>query len=377
MHIFSTRIIEKFASLGEEFCRRLGSISAKLCPPKYLSYGKMDEASDRVIVLTPSDYWVRRIDLNVSSEKKAAAYGYSLFDLEEEFVCVARKLSEGSYEILAYQPQRLITRYPELFSTSTRTLVTFAQWVFDDLKYPIKLKNGKYLSSHEGIIFEMEGDYLDLSDAHEIDEIESKPYFRLKTLSSETMIPSGLSSKTLKLSVVILSFFLINLLVQGYQTRSASAQMQIEMEALRASSTLGGVSMERETIIETLRHKEAKQLKLRERCYALRNVPLQPRTVSIPPVASVPASAEKEGGIVLIPGSKPGEPNRLLIDGKSETPAHAIGGFEGFQEIVFDGKTTTFMIETSEPATLKKGLMKTFRNSRIEEHNGHLEVRLK
>lgn len=373
-----SHLTETIVKWQRTLCMRLGSLSHKLCSPQYLSYAAIDPSGSDIMVLRPEDYWVRRINLNVSSEKEAAKYGYSLFDLDEELVCYARKVSAETYDVVGFNPQKIMARYPELFSLSSERSVTFAQWVFDRLEVPIKLPNGRYLSLHEGIVFEMEGHYLDVEGSLGIEEIEKKPFYGLKTILVGSMVPSSLSMKTLKITVVLLALLVANIVMEGYKVRSVSEQIGNEMETLNMSSGLHGVSMERNAIIDTLRYKEAKQLTLRERCYKLRDIGLKPSAAeSIPPSAPIMLSSMDQSGIVLIPGSKPGEPNRLLVNGVQNTPSRSLKMQEGIQEIVFDGKKTLFVFKTSEPQSLKKMLMKRFRNSRIEEHGGRIEVRFK
>lgn len=350
-----------------------------LCPPKYLVYGKTADGKNGVTVLTPADYWVRRADLNVSSENEAARFGHSLFDLDEPFVCVARKATDGQYEVIAYNPETLHKRYPELFASSDTRRVTFAQWAYDDVDHPIRLENGRYLSRHEGILFEMEAGYVASGDSVAIEQVESVPRYGIKTLTSGSMAPTGLSSRTITVTVTVLVLILANLALEAYRLKKNSAEVTARMEASAESSGLQGVSMEREAILDTLRHKEAKQLKLRERCYALRDIPLHPVSAvsTASPATTVQPVTPSSGGVVLIPGSRPGEPNRLLVNGNVNSPLLSAGAQEGIREISFDGKQTSMVIESSDPDTLKKWLAKHFRNSRIEMRGGRLEMRLK
>lgn len=372
------RLTEALSIGLQALCARMANISPRFCSPQYVSYGRIDDRKGSIVVLTPEDYWAKRTELNVSTENEAARYGYSLFDFDEEFVCYARNAGGRTYDIIAFHPNKIIEKYPKLFVEVTSHPVTFAQWVFADLDRPIQLQNGKYLSLHEGIVFEIDGHYVDTTHAMNIEEIENRSYRHLKTVSMDAIIPSNLTTKTVKTTLFVLILLSANLLIEGYRWHMASEEIQQEMERLSSSSGLQGVAMERKAILDTLKHKEAKQLKLRERCYALRDIPLNP--VISDPIPSAPSAeplANPQRGVVLIPGSKPGEPNRLLVNGAQNTQTSSTSVNEGIQEIVYDGKQLLISIESTDPVTLKRGLVKTYRNSRIEEQNGHLEVRLK
>ncbi|MBD3806459.1 hypothetical protein [Sulfuricurvum sp.] len=372
------RLAETLSIELQALCARMAKISPRFCTPQYVSYGRVDDRKGSIVVLTPEDYWAKRTELNVSTEKEAARYGYSLFDFDEEFVCYARNVGGRTYDIIAFHPNKIIEKYPELFLEGTSHSVTFAQWVFADLDHPIQLQNGKYLSLHEGIVFEIDGHYVDTTHTMNIEEIENRSYHRLKTVLMDAIIPSNLTTKTVKTTLFVLILLSASLVIEGYRWHMASEEIRQEMERLSSSSGLQGVATERKAILDTLKHKEAKQLKLRDRCYALRDIPLNPIISDpIPNTPSVEPLANPQSGVVLIPGSKPGEPNRLLVNGIQNTPTSSVRVNEGIREIVYDGKQMLISIESTDLINLKRGLVKTFRNSRIEEQNGRLEVRLK
>jgi hypothetical protein len=349
----------------------------KISPLVYLDDASGEMINEKaVMVIAPSLYWALRVTLNVKSEKEAAAYAPALFDLGEGYRYEAQKIDTNVFVLIAYDPIVLSQRYPTLFEGSTPFEITFAQWVFGDINTPIRLKNQKYLALHDGIVMEFEECYLDTSSAIDISEALRQTN-RYKTIRTQKIISTALSPKTLKMTLLILILLLINISTDAVTTYQSINELRERNEALLNEYHLGSTSIEREAILNALKQKEIKQRELRQHCFTLSTFPIKgsKKSPSLPPLPPVPLPSSSEG-IVLIPGSKPGEPNRLLVGGGESKPL-AAQTFSGLRELSFDGKSTKIVIETAESEKLQKLFRKHFKNCRIEHNQHQLEVRIK
>ncbi len=349
----------------------------KISPLVYLDEDNGERVNEKaVMVIDPSLYWVLRVPLNVKSEKEAAAYAPALFDLGEGYRYEAQKIDTHVFVLIAYDPIVLSQRSPALFEGSTPFEITFAQWVFGATHTPIRLKNQKYLALHDGIVMEFEARYLDTSSAIDISEALCQTN-RYKTIRTQKIISTALSPKTLKMTLVILILLLINISTDAVMTYYSIDALREKNEALLSEYHLGSTSIEREAILNALNQKEIKQRQFRQHCFTLSTFPIKgtKQSPALPPLPPAPSSSSSEG-VVLIPGSKPGEPNRLLVGGGENQP-FASQTFSGLRELSFDGKSTKIVIETAEGEKLQKLFRKHFKNCRIEDNQHQLEVRIK
>ncbi len=368
--------------LGRYLCGKYPRISRIFCHSESLIYHGADSfvSSESVLVLSPSDYWALAVSLNVKTPKEAASYGAALFDLSAEYRYEAQKVGENRYILIAYNPDELSRKLSSIPHLSMIKKMTFAQWVFAEEPRPIHLPSGKYLTTLEGIVIEMDASYIDAKTSVELDEALSYPRPFLKTVPMEGLSTTELTPKTLTITLVILGIILGNLIAEGFMGYQDSQHLNQEMQRMLESSKLPATSIEREAILSNLKTKEAKQLHFRQICKEISDLPIEGKSVIPPkaPIISAAVSATPEG-IVLIPGSKPGEPNRLLVENTSSAANINIRG-EGIGELDYDGNAINLMIETHDSAdreSLKREISKRFKHAQMSEHDTQLEVRLK
>ncbi|MDP3302458.1 MAG: hypothetical protein Q8S36_10890 [Sulfuricurvum sp.] len=345
------------------------------------------------LIFPPSDYWVMHVNLNAKNEKDASKYGPALFDLGGSYRYEAQKVGENSYVLLAYEPdvlsQKLLS-YPDL---SMIDKFTFAQWVFDKETLPIRLNDKKYLTILEGIVVEIDQSYLEKSVCVEINDVLSRPNAFFKTLGLEGLVTSEITHKTLRKTFIILCILFGNFTALAYFSHQESSQAAERMQKMLTTANLPETSIERDAILASLRIKEKKQLDLRHQCYKISSLPIDvkppladivpkpsaPSLPSLPPVLGASANAASNG-IVLIPGSNPGEQNQLLVEKTSSPANNILSADDGIEELVYDGHAINIIINTSDAATkakLKSELTKQFKNAQLSDHNRQLEVRLK
>ncbi len=372
MQIFQP-LCNKYPLVRRFFCRSE--------PLVYADTSNLTPILEAVLVLSPSDYWALEVNLNVKTPKEAATYGAALFDLSDEYRYDAQKIGNNSYILIAYNPNEISQRVLSLPHFSMIQKVTFAQWVFAQEPHPIHLPSGKYLTTLEGIVIEMDASYIDAATSVELDEAlaHSRPF--LKTVQIEGFVSSQLTQKTLRTTLVILILLLGNLVAEGILGYQESSKLTTNIQRILESSKLPETSIEREAILEALKSKENKQLHFRSVCKEISDLPMEAKTVATPVVApalSTRPSASPEG-IVLIPGSKPGEANRLLVENSSSAATIVVRG-EGMQELGYDGNAINLIIDTRDLSTggkLKNEITKKFKHAQVSEHTTQLEVRLK
>lgn len=346
--------------------------------PLRFAYGDPQSVlpSETIFILSPSDYWVLKVELPVKTSKEAAQYGPGLFELSGSHRYEAQKVGKNSYILIAYEPgviSEKLNALPELSQVET---ITFAQWVFAEKSTPIALSNGKFLTTVEGIVIEIDATYvqgdLSITLAHALEH----PKFFIKTVMRKELISSEFTSKTLKTTLIILLILLGNLSVTALQSYHVSSHLQKEMERSLNLSKLPETSIEREAILAALKTKEIKQLYLRYQYKKISDIPIESSKnipISLPPILA----SSSEEGIVLIPGSKPNEANRLLLGNTSHDAPLSRG--TRVQEIRYDGSTITFIWDVGDSTSkekLKNEITKRFKKAQINERDTQLEVRL-
>ncbi|MFZ2890920.1 hypothetical protein [Sulfuricurvum sp.] len=365
------------------FCTKYSLIYRFFCRSEPLVYIDVLEqttvSSKSILLLSPNDYWVMRAKLNVKSEKEAANYGAALFDLSNEYRYEAQRIEKDSYILIAYNPTKLSQRLS--VSTAIIKKMTFAQWVFNDQTHPIHLPNGKYLTTLDGIVIEIDGLYLNTNTSIELDTALSYPRTFLRTAPIEKLVSYELSSKTLRNTLIILLILLGNLATITVSSYQESLQLSKEIDTLFSLSKIPETSIEREAILDSLKKKEKKQLRIRHVSKEISILPIEGKIItppsalpSLPPV--IPTSSD---GVVLIPGSKPGEPNRLIVDNTPSIPAIELHG-EGIREFSYDGNGIYIVIDAEDANvrnSLKNTIMNRFKHAQVNEHNTQIEVRLK
>ncbi|HEX5711107.1 MAG TPA: hypothetical protein VFX68_07145 [Sulfuricurvum sp.] len=372
----------KLAQSYRFVCKKYPVLRRFICRSSSLLYADELPATipqNTVLILPPSDYWALNATLNVNTQKEAALFGPALFDLGEEYHYEAQKIGSNHYTLIAYNPTEISLKLESLQDSSLFEKITFTQWVFADEPRPIRLKNGKYLTTLEGIVIEIDASYVQTDDAISMDNALNKEHLFIKTIPLERLLPTNITPKTLKTTLIILLIVLGNLLWGIALSTKESSRLSEASQALLNRSKLPETSIEREAILSSLVKKEEKQLRLRHHCLQISDIPIQSTGALIPPptVENTPSPTAMEG-VVLIPGSKPGEPNRLLVGGSSSAPAIALQG-KGIEEFIYDGNSIKLVLNESDldaKDKLKKAFRKKFKKIKFSEHGNQLEVRI-
>ncbi len=352
--------------------------------PALLVYG--DELPDSfsknsIVILSPSDYWAIQATLNVKTAKEAVTFGSALFDLSDDYHYAARRLGRNSYSLIAYNPADIALKLQSFSNGAVIEKFTFAQWVFAEEEYPIRLENGKVLTTIEEVVIEIDSDYFAMDTSIPLKEALKKPRFFIQSLLVEQLHSSMLTPKTVKTTLFVLLLVLGNLTATTVLNYQEIGHLESLKEELLEHTKLPETSFERDALSSSLQKKEVAQLRLREQFLHVSDLSIHaapPISVKAPALTSVPSTAPVEG-VVLIPGSNPGEPNRLLVNGSSNIPAASAPVFqgEGIEEIVYDGKNIKMLVNASENKSkedLKKAIMKPFKKAKISEHGNQLEV---
>lgn len=361
------------------FYTKFPAFSAKL-PLVYSDV--LDEiqiTSDSILVLSPNKYWIQRVTLNVRNEKEAASFGAALFDLNDEYRYEALEVEKNTFMIIAYHPNEVTAQSTTDTEISLIKHVTFAQWVFDEVTLPIRLPNHKFLTVIDGIVVEIDPSYIDPSSSIDLQTALSNPKPFFKTLPFEQAKSSEISVKTLLKTLMIVTLFFINFIAILLLNYQESTHLNEKITQLLSDSKLPETAIEREAILNSLISKEKKQFHIRHLYNQINELPISGKISSAKPVSSPSVPATSSDGIVLIPGSKPGEPNRLLVDSTSSVPTLNLQG-EGIQDITYDGNVVSLVLDTqsaTEKDVLKNKIMHNFKEAQINEENTTLEVRFK
>ncbi|MGZ8547174.1 MAG: hypothetical protein ACXW33_01030 [Sulfuricurvum sp.] len=373
-------------------CQKYPFLRRFLCRPVSLVYADDAPAQfpqNAVLILSPRNYWAIQATLNVKTQKEAAAFGSALFDLGHEYQYEAKRIKKNSYSLIAYNPTEISLIVQSFPNPEMIERITFAQWVFADESRPIRLGNGKVLTVAEGVVIEIDPDYLGASDAIFMREALREPRFFIKTIPVERLLTPDITSKTLKMTLIILLIVLGNLIVSAVFNSRESAHLEERKQSLLTQANLPETSIEREAILASLRKKEAGQLNVRDQFFRISLLPIKaspaPNSADAgtPFQQTPPVPAAPSGGVVLIPGSAPGEPNRLLVGGTSNAASPEMtfqeNGGNGIKEVVYDGNNIKMIVTVKESEAkekLKKAVKKQFKKAKFSESGNQLEVRI-
>jgi hypothetical protein len=330
-----------------------------------------------VVILAPSDYWAMKVQLDVKNDQEALKYAPALFDFTDEYRYMAQKSEGSTFILLAYSPHVLVAKYPWLSETTLPEVrITFAQWVFGDIRSPVRLKQERCLTLHDELVVEIDRRYVEDTDQVSVDDYLKTFTQRVKNVGLEEFLPQTLTKKTLQMTLFVLMILFFNTVFEIVSTHHQTSLASQSTQELLLLSHLAQTSIERDAVLSSLKQKAAKQLKVREQFFKIRQMPIVAKASSFPPPrASTPPPS---GDIILIPGSKPGDPNRLLVGGVSdEANTSRIVNGEGMSELKFDGKNIMVTVDSNEPESLRQLFLKKFKNSNVEVHNHRVEVRIK
>ncbi len=332
-------------------------------------------SSETILVLAPSDYWTLRVTLNVQSQKEAVKYGSALFELGDEYRYLAQKVGENSYILIAYNPDAISQKMLSSEAFSKYKKMTFAQWVFADMTQPILLESGKYLTIMDGIVIEMDSTYVQSDTTITLAEaLVSRGSF-VRTVQIEGLTSSQVATNTLKTTIIIFMILFANLVAEAIVQHQESDRISEKINLVLSESNLPQTSIEREAILDSLKTKEQQQQHFRHQIKQIGDIPIEVKRVILPALPAAP----QINGIVLIPGSNPGESNRLLIDNKPIVLSSDDHG-EGIQVLEYDGRSINFIVDTHDinsAEKLKSVFLKRFDKAQLEVHANQLEVSLK
>jgi hypothetical protein len=333
--------------------------------------------NEAVLILPPSDYWAIKTTLNVKNEKDAAKYGPALFDLDNGYSYDAQRIDTDTFVIIAYNRSELSSKIASSAIGKIIEKITFAQWVFSHESVPVLLPNGKYLTLLDGIVIEMDPVYLDTNGAIGLNEALLHHRYPVKTVTIDVLSETNLTPKTLKTTLAIALILLVNIVSNGIINYQEQIRVEENIQTVLDEFKLPETSIEREAMVATLRKKEEKQLQLRRRFLKISDMQIEAR--NLPSPASATPSASAGGDVVLIPGSKPGDPNRLLVGNGSLNPPAAVHS-DGIQEITYDGNGILLVMNFTDSQTrqnLKNEFLKRFKKVQLTERDSRMEARIK
>lgn len=240
--------------------------------------------------------------------------------------------------------------------------------------------NNKYLTLIDGIVIEMDSTYIQTDTSIPLAEaLVSRGSF-VRTIQIKGLEKAKVTAKTLKVTAIIFVIFFANLVTEAILDHQESNKLSAKIHTILMESKLPETSIERKAILESLKIKEKQQLHFRHQFKQISDIPIEVKRVSLPELPVAPeVPAVLSNSIVLIPGSNPGEANRLLIDSKPPLLSSNYHG-KGMQVLEYDGHTINLIIDTQDFASaekLKAELMKQFTKAQIEVHGNQLEVGLR
>ncbi|MDD5158772.1 MAG: hypothetical protein PHI47_01875 [Sulfuricurvum sp.] len=344
MNVFSS-MIERVSSTFRCFGKR--------------RYGYVDRSSSYipaghealVMILSPDLYRISIASLPVATAKEAVRYAESYFDVSDERTRYgAYFIGEGRYLLSAFDPEptRKCLEEAGIDPSSVERFV-LAQEAFGSDNLPVSLADGSVLALSEGIVVRLPSHYINVPIQQTIEEALKTLAPCLRGFTADMYVGGEATKKTLLFTVVLSSLVVLNLLIQGVLSYREAQQITDAQEQMNIEKHLPATQMELDSLAASWEKKEAEQIKLRKIVAAFGTLSLESnKTVSI---STLPSSSTN--GIVLVPGSKPGERNLLLVPGDTNTTIGTVSG-EYVTSLAYENGLVTFKILTPSQERAEK-----------------------
>lgn len=296
-----------------------------------------------VMILSPDLYRISVASLPVSTVKEAVRYAESYFDVSDERTRYgAYLLGEGRFLFTAFDPEPVRIRLEAAgIDPSSVDRFVLAQEAFGDYNLPLLFTDAFALALSEGIVVRLPSHYVHNPINHTMEETLQTLEPCLRGFRVDMHRGEEATKKTLAITVTLCFFVVVNLLIQGGTSYFESARIMDEQAQMKIDKHLPDTQMEMDALAATWEKKESEQIKLRKIVAAFATLKLDSNnTVSTPAVAASPTN-----NIVLVPGSKPGERNLLLVPGDANTTLGRVSG-EYVTSLTYENKTILFKILT-------------------------------
>ncbi len=314
-------------------------------------YGYLDRTSSHipsgkeslVMILSPDLYRISVASLPVATAKEAVRYAESYFDMSDERIRYgAYLIGEGRFLFTAFDPEPVRIRLEEIgIDPSSIDRFVLAQEAFGIDNLPVSLADASALALSEGIVVRLPSHYVTTSVNHTIEETLKTLEPCLQGFRADMYAGGEVTKKTLAITVTLSALVVLNLLIQGGMSYVESERIMDEQEQMKIDKHLPITQMELEALAATWEKKESEQIKLRKIVAAFGTLTLESNNT----VSSGAVPASPTNSIVLVPGSKPGERNLLLVPGDANTTLRTVSG-EYLTSLAYENKSIMFKILT-------------------------------
>jgi hypothetical protein len=340
-----SRLADAFRCFGK---RRYGYLDRSIC---HIPSG----SETLVMILSPDLYRICVVSLPVATPKKVVRYAPSYFDLSDERTRYgAYQLGEGRYLLSAFDPEPIRVRLEEsgVDPMSVERFV-LAQEAFGVDLLPLSLKNGSVLALNEGIVVRLPSEYISEPPKYDLEGSLLKLAPCLPGFKAQMYKGGDVTKKTLTITVSLSLIILINLLIQGGYSYREAEKIADEQEQMKIEQHLPATQMELDALASSWEKKESQQMKLRKIVAAFSTLTLENNNTDLLSVAPSAVPAPVTNGIVLVPGSKPGDRNLLLVPGNSNTVSGTVLG-EYVTTLSYENGSVHFKISTPSPQNAEK-----------------------
>ncbi|MDD2266725.1 hypothetical protein [Sulfuricurvum sp.] len=330
-----------------------------------------------VLILSPDLYRICIASLPVATPKEAVRYAPSYFDVSDERTRYeAFQLEQGRYLLSAFDPELIRIRLEQAgVNPASVERFMLAQEAFGLDLLPVSLKNGSVLALNDGVVVRLASKYISEPTKYDLEGSLKNLAPCLSGFKAEMYKGGDVTQKTLTFTASLSLIILINLLIQGGYSYREAAKIIDEQEEMKIEKHLPATQMELDALASSWEKKEAEQMKLRKIAAAFSTLTLENNNTDLPSAVPVGTPAPVTNGIVLVPGSKPGDRNLLLVPGSSNTVSGTAVG-EYVTSFSYENGTVHFKIATPSPQNAEKvrdSVAKTLKTNAVTIKENSLE----
>lgn len=264
------------------------------------------------IIISASMYWVKKCSLPVkkcSEAKKLAPSFFDSFLPDGEFTYEAFFLSDNTYALIAFDSEEIckIIKSSEI-NFNHISAVYFAQSEFTKLEEPLILVKNRAIIVNEDVVLDIPQAYLS-QKAVGFDIFFPHFYYSNRSFSIELFQDNTPDKKTYYFMFGLMVLILASLATQYAYLADLYNKISTSKEEYLESRKLPNSTIALNSIKVALQKKESTQYSIRNKLRYLQDLnftaPDEPQ--------SNKGTATAKGEVILVPGSVPGDKNRLLV----------------------------------------------------------------
>lgn len=214
---------------------------------------QLEELSD--IVLSPHFYWIKTVDLDVTSKREVLKIAPSIFagstPAQRSYRYLAYSLGQNRWALVAYDLDFIQSMLKDVKQFIKK--VYFAQDLIDILKSRNIQVQDKYVASFEDVVLELNKPLFENSLKLDDLDFDTKGFQAINIKSSDSIF---IDTKSFTRLAILAALCIISVSIALFQDLQKKSELQSSYQNIIQTNQLPQTSFERESILSPLRVKD-------------------------------------------------------------------------------------------------------------------------